>query len=212
VIAEIPFSFEPMHWQDVPTVMAIEHRSFTLPWSASTYRHEILENANAHYYVLRHRAEAARPRFSWLLLARRRTGSAPIVGYGGFWMIVGEAHISTIAIDVGWRSRGLGEYLLASLIEQAMALQAASITLEVRESNLPAQNLYRKYGFVVTGQRPRYYQDNHENAFLMTVSGVDTSHYREQFERWTAALMSRLAALNGDGYSAGDARRQDSRG
>jgi ribosomal-protein-alanine N-acetyltransferase len=92
-----------------------------------------------------------------------------------------------------------------------MALQSASITLEVRESNLLAQNLYHKYGFVVTGQRPRYYQDNHENAFLMTVSGVDTPQYREQFERWTAALMPRLAALNGDGYSAGDARRPNSR-
>ncbi len=197
MIAEIPFVIEEMQWRDVPEVMAVERRSFTLPWSASTYRHEILENANAHYYVLRRRNGSSGGLTDWLSRLVRREPETPIIGYGGFWMIVDEAHISTIAIDVAWRGRSLGEFLLSSMIEQAMALHAASITLEVRESNLAAQNLYRKYGFTITGKRPRYYQDNFESAFLMTAGRVNTEAYREQLQRLTDALQARLVQLEG---------------
>ena len=194
VISEIPFSFEEMRWEDVPTVMAIEHRSFSLPWSANTYRHEILENAHAHYFVLRRRTAASPPvRFRWLVRRVRQTPAAPIVGYGGFWLITDEAHISTIAVDTSWRGRGLGEYLLTSMIERAMILNAASVTLEVRQSNLVAQNLYRKYGFDVAGLRPRYYQDNQEDALLMTLAGANTETYRQTLRRLTTDLRARLA-------------------
>ena len=191
-----------MQWQDVPAVMAIEYRSFTLPWSANTYRHEILENEKAHYYVLRYRNGTHGRRADWLArLARRRT-DAPIIGYGGFWCIVDEAHISTIAIDVGWRGRGLGEYLLASMLEQAIALNAVKVTLEVRESNRVAQSLYRKYGFAVASTRPRYYQDNGENAFLMALEGVSTEAYRRTFHGLTGLLQARLASADGESIRA----------
>ncbi len=196
MIVEIPYSFENMQWKDVSAVMAIEHRSFSLPWSANTYRHEILDNANAHYFVLRQRAGPPERWTDWLSRLARREPEGPIIGYGGFWLIADEAHISTIAVDIGWRGRGLGEYLLASMVERAIALHAASITLEVRESNRVAQNLYRKYGFVVTGQRSRYYQDNHENALLMAVDGANTDSYRRALSRLTAALSARLAQIN----------------
>lgn len=192
MIAEIPFVVEEMRWKDVPEVMAVEHRSFTLPWSASTYRHELLENANAHYYVLRRRGDSLVGFTDRLSRLVRREPESPIIGYGGFWMITDEAHISTIAVDVGWRGRGLGELLLSTMIEQAMALNAASVTLEVRETNLTAQNLYGKYGFSVTGKRLRYYQDNFENALLMTASRVNTEAYRQNFERLMEALFLRL--------------------
>lgn len=186
-----------MRWEDVPTVVAIEHRSFSLPWSANTYRHEVLDNTHAHYFVLRYRAPAPSPRrFHWLVRRVRPAPAAPIVGYGGFWLITDEAHISTIAVDTGWRGRGLGEYLLASMIEHATALRAVSVTLEVRKSNLVAQNLYHKYGFDVTGIRPRYYQDNQEDALLMTLSGANTETYRAAFRRLTADLSTRLARSN----------------
>jgi len=191
VIVDIPISFEEMRWQDVPSVIEIEYRSFTLPWSANTYRHEILENANAHYYVLRRHAEAAQPR-GWLQRLARRESNSTLIGYGGFWMIVDEAHISTIAVDVGWRGRGLGEFLLASMIERAARMNIAKITLEVRESNLVAQALYRKYGFAITGKRPHYYQDNQENAFIMGVMGVNTEAYRNTLGELTLALSARL--------------------
>ncbi|HET7090771.1 MAG TPA: ribosomal protein S18-alanine N-acetyltransferase [Anaerolineae bacterium] len=197
-MTEIPFSFEKMQLKDVPAVMAIEQRSFTLPWSANTYRHEILENQSAHYYVLRHRNGAPGRRADWLSRLARREAGAPIVGYGGFWCIVDEAHISTIAVDVGWRGRGLGEFLLASMIEQAIVLNSVKVTLEVRESNRVAQNLYRKYGFVVASTRPRYYQDNGENAFLMALEGVSGEAYRRALRDLTGLLQARLASADGE--------------
>ena len=197
MIAEIPFSFEEMQWQDVPAVMEIERRSFSLPWSENTYRHELLENANGHYYVLRYRTRPPDPSPNWLSRIVHREPLARLVGYGGFWLITDEAHISTIAIDTGWRGYGLGEFLLASMVERSMTLRAAQVTLEVRESNLVAQNLYRKYGFTITGTRPRYYQDNHENALLMTVDGVNTEAYRREFLRLTTPLSARLSRLDG---------------
>ena len=202
VIAELPFSFEKMQWKDVPAVMAIEQRSFTLPWSANTYRHEILENEGAHYYVLRHRNGAPGRRIDWLSRLARREADAPLIGYGGFWCIVDEAHISTIAVDVGWRGRGLGEYLLASMLEQAIALNTAKVTLEVSESNRVAQNLYRKYGFAVASTRPRYYQDNGENAFLMALENVHTEAYRRTLRDLTGLLEARLASADGEALRA----------
>jgi ribosomal-protein-alanine N-acetyltransferase len=194
VIDGTQITFDNMTWEDVPAVMAIEQRSFTLPWSANTYRHELLENANAHYYVLRRRTDSRRLPDGWLArLLGRRDPVVSIVGYGGFWFIADEAHISTIAVEPEWRGRGLGEFLLVSMIERAMGLQAAQVTLEVREGNLVAQNLYRKYGFKITGKRPRYYQDNQENAFLMTVDGVNTETYRRLFDRLSADLSTKLS-------------------
>lgn len=191
---DLPFTFEKMRSEDIPAVIDIEHRSFTLPWSANTYRHEVLDNTHAHYFVLRYRTLPPSPRrFRWLGRRVRQAPAAPIIGYGGFWLITDEAHISTIAIDTGWRGRGLGEYLLASMIERAIALKAAFVTLEVRRGNLAAQNLYHKYGFDVTGLRLRYYQDNQEDALLMTLAGASTETYRETLRRLTASLSARLA-------------------
>jgi ribosomal-protein-alanine N-acetyltransferase len=92
-----------------------------------------------------------------------------IVGLGGFWCAVGEAHISTIAVHPDWRGRGLGEALLASMLKLGMELGAKESVLEVRISNKVAIGLYRKYGYKVLTRRKRYYRDNNEDAWLMQV-------------------------------------------
>ena len=92
-----------------------------------------------------------------------------MVGYAGFWLIVDEAHIGTIAVHPLWRQRGLGEKLLVTLLRQARELGAVLATLEVRPGNQAAQRLYRRHGFAEVGQRKRYYQDNGEDALLLTV-------------------------------------------
>lgn len=181
----VPFQVNPMRWEDIPEVMEIERRSFSMPWPMRAYEQEILRNPNAHYLVLRPReVRAAAP-----ILPPRRL---PILGYGGFWMVPDEAHISTIAVDVPWRGRGLGELMFLALVEEAIALGADLITLEVRVSNLVAQNLYRKYGLAVVGRRPRYYRDNLEDALVMTVEGVRSPAYRERLEALKAQLWARL--------------------
>jgi ribosomal-protein-alanine N-acetyltransferase len=187
-----PYRVELMQWGDVPEVMAIERKSFTLPWSDYTYRHEILENRNAHYFVARRVDGWISQPLSWWGRLFKREVKAPVVGYGGFWIVVDEAHISTIASDAKLRGRGIGELMLLAMIERSIELGAHEVTLEVRVSNTVAQSLYRKYGFEVVGRRPGYYRDNDEDADLMTVSGVHTAEYQARLKVLREALEDRL--------------------
>jgi ribosomal-protein-alanine N-acetyltransferase len=116
-----------------------------------------------------------------------------VLGYGGFWAIVDEAHISTIAVHPDWRGRGLGAMVLAALIDTAILRGAAEVTLEVRVSNEIAQNLYRRYGFVEVGRRKKYYRDNNEDALIMTAPRVDGPSFLERFADLKAALKHRLS-------------------
>ncbi len=84
------------------------------------------------------------------------------------WLIVDEAHIATIATHPNYRRQGIGERLLVEALTSARAEGAKRAFLEVREGNAAAQSMYLKYGFEVTGLRPKYYRDNGENALLMT--------------------------------------------
>lgn len=187
-----PYKVEPMQWVDVPEVMDIEHASFTLPWSDYTYRHELLENRNSHYFVVRRLNGDGRASTNWLARLFHRSRPSPVVGYGGFWLVIDEAHISTIASAVEWRGHGLGELMLLAMIERSIELGASMVTLEVRVTNSVAQNLYRKYGFVVVGRRPRYYRDNDEDADLMTVEPIQSAEYQAKLRALRAALEERL--------------------
>jgi ribosomal-protein-alanine N-acetyltransferase len=113
-----------------------------------------------------------------------------VLGYGGLWNIVDEAHISTIATHPDYRGRGWGEVLLAAMIRKSMLLQAAYIVLEVRVSNKAAQNLYHKYEFIISGVKTRYYQNNGEDAFDMRLDLLRDG-YQAMFEQRYADLLAR---------------------
>ncbi|HYN88048.1 MAG TPA: ribosomal protein S18-alanine N-acetyltransferase [Ardenticatenaceae bacterium] len=201
---DLPFAFLPMEARDIQAVMDIEHASFPTPWTASAYRYELERNELAHYFVLARRpapelAEGRsnggglRERLSRWLFGSESNGRE-ILGYSGYWLMAGEAHISTIAIDPRWRGKGLGEYLLLRIIGRAIADGASLVTLEVRVSNEPAQGLYEKYAFEVVGRRKRYYHDNNEDALIMTVEDVQSPAYAEFLVERRAQLLQRLAA------------------
>ena len=106
-----------------------------------------------------------------------------VVGFVGVWLLADEAHIVTVAVRDGYRGRGVGELLLIAAIETALRERQAVVTLECRVSNVVALKLYEKYGFERVGLRPRYYSDNHEDAYVMTVGGIEEAAYRRRFER-----------------------------
>ncbi|MBI2845936.1 MAG: ribosomal protein S18-alanine N-acetyltransferase [Chloroflexi bacterium] len=162
---------------DISEVLAIERQSFPNPWPASAYRYELAQNDRAQYFV-------ARPSLSY------PAEKGPVVGYGGFWLVTGEAHISTIAVHPDYRRTGLGELLLEAMIEHALSLGADLMTLEVRVSNGGAQGLYHKYGFRESGVRKEYYSDNREDALLMTIPDLKG----EKFSGLLAELSSKLSA------------------
>jgi len=83
------------------------------------------------------------------------------------WLILNEAHITNIAVKEEYRGMGVGKRILESLIYYCALKNIDSMTLEVRKSNMVAQKLYRKYGFVEYGVRSNYYTDNGEDAIVM---------------------------------------------
>lgn len=196
---------------DIPRVVEIEKLAYTTTWPASSYRKELQDNPLAHYIVERdtkmpvevaadNPSDSGRRPFPLSLLPASRAAStlppeiANIVGFAGLWLMVDEAHITTIATHPAYRRRGLGELLLTSLIDIAYDIGARQVTLEVRVSNTVAQNLYHKYGFREAGIRRRYYSDNGEDAIIMWTDDIMSNHYREHYFLLTQALKARLAA------------------
>jgi ribosomal-protein-alanine N-acetyltransferase len=189
----LPYHIALMCEADVDQIMPIERLSFPAPWPASAYRYELLQNALSSYLVLRDRRSEERPRHRkprWP--GKSAEPALPVVSYGGFWIILDEGHISTIAVHPDWRGQGLGELMLVALMEAAILRGAGELTLEVRVSNLVAQNLYRKAGYVEVGWRKRYYHDNNEDALIMTTPRVDEEAFAAQYAGLKTALHERL--------------------
>jgi len=104
-----------------------------------------------------------------------------IIGYTGFWLVQDEAHVTTLAVHPDHRRKKIGERLLIQIIMEARKLGANRLTLEVRASNEAAQNLYYKYNFRRLGVRPRYYQDNSEDAFILWTDRVAEMNFANMF-------------------------------
>jgi ribosomal-protein-alanine N-acetyltransferase len=195
VNGKTPFVVQRMTLRDIPEVMAVEKASFPSPWSATAYRHELTHNDRSHYIVVRQRGSPrAQPRRGWFdrWLKRPASQLPPVIGYGGFWVLGEEAHISTIAVHPNWRGHGIGELLLVAMLDLAVTLDAQVVTLEVRVSNVVAQNLYRKYQFEAAGRRRRYYRDNGEDALIMTTPCLDDPTLLKTYHQRRTALYERL--------------------
>ena len=136
-----------MRKEDLDAVTAIEEATFAIPWSRESFRQELERNVAARYLV----AEV----------------EGKVIGYAGAWIILDESHITNIAVEEAYRGQGIGRMLTQALIQYLSNLGACYATLEVRVSNIRAQNLYKSLGFVSVGKRKRYYEDNQEDAFLM---------------------------------------------
>ena len=103
-----------------------------------------------------------------------------------------EAHISTLAVRAEYRRQGLGEVMLVVLLEEARRLDALRVTLEVRVSNVAAQSLYAKYGFEQVGRRKAYYNDNREDALILTTPELASLAYQNLVENRRRDLLRRL--------------------
>ena len=116
----------------------------------------------------------------------------PLVGYAGLWLMVDEAHVTTIGVSPTYRGQGVGELLFLGLVDISREMKAHRMTLEVRVSNSSAQALYRKYGMEVAGMRKRYYSDNGEDAYIMWSEALDSPEFEERLVRLRTDLAARL--------------------
>jgi len=140
---------EKMTREDIENIVAIENATFSIPWTIDSFVKE-LENSHAHYYVLKLDDHLA--------------------GYGGFWKIIDEGHITNVAICEQYRGMGYGKRLIQELLEEAKKMNIQRMTLEVRESNTRAIKAYEKFGFIIEGKRRRYYTNPIEDAMIMWLS------------------------------------------
>lgn len=190
-----PYLMRHMQTDDVQQVVQIDELSFPTPWSTRTYEFEIKNRQTSHLVVLEaldgHGPSGGGLRTWWRRVTGHQASAPAIVGYGGCWLIAGEAHISTIAVHPDYRGRGLGELLLTGMLQRAINLQGEYSVLEVRVSNLTAQALYRKYEYDVVGRRRGYYRDNNEDAFLMEARPLDDAYARRLAAR-VQALRERV--------------------
>jgi len=133
-------------------------------------------------------------------VTRPRLPSDYIAGFIGLWFVLDEAHVVIIGLRETERRQGIGEQLLISAIEQASDRGSRVVTLEVRKSNTPAIELYKKYGFQEVGLRRRYYSDNGEDALIMTTSPIVNEDFRSQFEQLVKSHAGRYGWVRRPGY------------
>ena len=146
--------FEPMRLSDLQQVLKIENECFEDPWSAT-------------YFTL----SLKRPKsYEYLYVARCEN---TVMGYIVFAILYEEAHILNIAVPSAYQRQGIGKYLLASALDIIQAQNASAVFLEVAVSNLPAQYLYRQFGFRICGIRKHYY-GRHKDAYLFRKGAAET--------------------------------------
>jgi [ribosomal protein S18]-alanine N-acetyltransferase len=158
----------PMRNDDIPRVLHVESLCFSTPWPRNAFHNELNDNKLAHYFVGRFEDE--------------------IIAYGGLWVVLEDAHITTVAVVPEQQRKRFGEQMLVRLIEESIARGARWITLEVRESNEAAQNLYKKYGFTVVSTRRGYYSDNDENALVMWAGNLKSDIYQNRLRALKESL------------------------
>jgi [ribosomal protein S18]-alanine N-acetyltransferase len=200
----VPFVIEPMTQDDVSEVSQVERRCFNNPWPTSAYRRELRDPEHNYYIVARWRDPRAsqsapndRPRggFARLPFLRRTEQAAkgPIFGFAGMWLMLDEAHITTIGVAPEQRGKALGEMLFVNLMDEALRRRARWMTLEVRVSNESALGLYAKYGFTQQGLRKRYYSDNGEDAYIMWSPPLNEPPMPQRLQELRATLSQKLA-------------------
>lgn len=131
---------------DLDAIELIERHSFPRPWPRASFE-----------------AELAKPH-AWITVVR----DPDVIGFCNFWIVVGELHVHSIAVHPDRRRAGVAGRLVEHALAQGRAAGCTLATLEVRRSNRPAIALYERAGFRTVTTRAAYYQDNHEDALVMT--------------------------------------------
>jgi ribosomal-protein-alanine N-acetyltransferase len=144
--------FEPLQEAHIASILAIEGRTNTAPWSDRSFRNEL---------------DHERGIFLVAIL------SGEVVGYGGVWLVIDEAHVTTVAVAPEHQRKGIGERLMIELLRKAKERGMLCSTLEVRAGNTAAITLYEKLGFTISATRKGYYPDNREDAIVMWLHDLE---------------------------------------
>jgi [ribosomal protein S18]-alanine N-acetyltransferase len=168
-----------MKEEDLDQAKTIDRMSFSLPWPDHSYEYEFYKNPLS---------------LLWVAEVEEKEEKHRVVGTLVIWLIVDEAHIATIAVHPEYRNQGIAGQMLAEAMRAAVDKGMLQATLEVRANNTFAQQLYKRFGFEIVGRRQRYYRDNNEDAFIMTVRNLNQT-YLEWMDRALSNRAQELSAL-----------------
>lgn len=132
---------------DVKSIYEIGCRCFPDAWREETIKND-MDGAHSRYFTAK---------------IKEKT-----VGYGCFWFVADEAQLVNIGVLPAFRRNGIAEEILKRGILEAVSRHMQTMFLEVRISNLAAQNLYRKYNFQVVSVRKDVYELPKENGYIMS--------------------------------------------
>ena len=152
----------PMTLADIDAVVAIESIAAPRPWTAGVFADELAQPQTRSYTVA--------------------TVDGVVVGFCGLLVAADEGHITNIAVDPANRRSGIATRLVLDAFTEARQRGAWALTLEVRASNSGAQRLYHRFGFVPSGVRPRYYDDNGEDAIIMWTEAIADEAMRSRLD------------------------------
>ncbi len=133
---------------NLDAIVEIERASFSTPWTTDMFRWELRNSDVSATYVL-------------------KTAGGTIAAFCCVWTVLDELHINNVAVRPEFRRRGFAVALLEHVIAEAVGRGATRATLEVRRSNVAAQQLYDRLGFTPRGIRPNYYANPVEDALIL---------------------------------------------
>tara|TARA_B110000263_G_scaffold228210_1_gene221102 strand:- start:627 stop:1280 length:654 start_codon:yes stop_codon:yes gene_type:complete len=193
------FSVRFMNNSDISEVAKIERQAFPTMWPPISFKRELtnksteylvihchsvdnlfLQESDSHTSLLKKTIKKVQSIFLDQNLGKK---DSFIAGYIGIWFSLDEAHITSIATREEFRRMGLGEMLLVTAFQRAFKRRSNSVTLEVRVSNVIAQNLYLKYNLIEVGKRKRYYSDNQEDALIMTADEILSENFNQEIQK-----------------------------
>jgi [ribosomal protein S18]-alanine N-acetyltransferase len=208
-VAYMPENFRtikllPAQEQHLSAIAALDKLSLDGMWTISSYQRElaspnsvlqILINPGDQYNLgtplqpLILPADLVTPT---TLETQDSTCDESVLGIGCFWQVLEEAHITRLAVYPGCWGQGLGQMLLHQLLQVAHERGLERATLEVRESNQVALNLYEKFDFQLVGRRRRYYEDTGEDGLILWRGGLSQPDFQMTLDQWQQSIQTRL--------------------
>jgi [ribosomal protein S18]-alanine N-acetyltransferase len=154
---------QPISVDEIDSIVILDRLCFGGLWSIDSYRRE-MTNENSHFLGVS-------------IDKTLEPETSGIIGFGCFWAILDEAHITLLGVHPQYQRQGLGKLLLGALLDKARSIEMARATLEVRASNQGAIDLYERFGFQTVGRRKKYYQDTGEDGIIMWRGGLQHPNF-----------------------------------
>jgi [ribosomal protein S18]-alanine N-acetyltransferase len=194
--------FLPAQEQHLSAIAALDKLSLDGMWTINSYQRELV-NPNSVLQILTcpsalgsmSQSPVLPPDSAMPITLEEQDNACResiLLGIGCFWQILEEAHITRLGIYPDYWGQGLGQALLHQLLQVAHDRGLERATLEVRESNQVALNLYEKFDFQLAGRRRRYYEDTGEDGLILWRGGLGQPDFQTTLDQWQQSIQSRL--------------------